>query len=309
MKVFQILKQKINIVLLITSLSVLGMFNSTRAASEQPLNVFTVNYPLKYFAQQIAGPYARVTLPMPKDIDPAFWLPNSESIIEFQNADLILLNGANYAKWIAKVSLPQFSQVNTSSLFKEAYIDIKSATTHNHGLGGEHSHTGTAFTTWLDFSQAAQQAEAVYVAISNKRPELKEKLHSNFAELQSSLLSLDAQLSESTSKNLDIAIIGSHPVYQYLTRRYGLNLRSVHWEPDQLPNSKQWEELKSILQSHPAKWMLWEGTPNPETVSKLENLGMKSVVFSPCANEPESGDFFSVMQKNIANFKQIFQKP
>ena len=29
--------------------------------------------------------------------------------------------------------------------------------------GGDHSHSGTAFTTWLDFSQAAQQAEAIYL--------------------------------------------------------------------------------------------------------------------------------------------------
>jgi zinc transport system substrate-binding protein len=95
-------------------------------------------------------------------------------------------------------------------------------------------------------------------------------------------------------------------VYQYLTRRHGLNVKSVHWEPDEVPNNDMWKELTEILASHPAKWMIWEGPPLPGTVQKLERLGVKSTVFDPCGNVPEAGDYLTVMRQNASNLALAF---
>ncbi len=65
-------------------------------SEEKPI-VYTVNYPLYYFASRIAGDAAEVVFPVPEDVDPAFWMPGTEEIAAFQKADLILLNGAGYA--------------------------------------------------------------------------------------------------------------------------------------------------------------------------------------------------------------------
>ncbi len=279
-----------------------------KAAEADAINIYTVNYPLKYFAESIAGNNASVTLPMPTDIDPAFWSPEAEDIAKLQQADLILLNGANYAKWLPKVSLPLSKLVNTSSEYRDAYIAIESAVKHQHGSGGKHSHTGTAFTTWLDFSQAAQQAKAIFKALSRKKPNLNSAFVKNFIPLQTSLLELDNELTQIGTSLGEEAIIGSHPVYQYLKRRYQLNLKSVHWEPEESPSESQWQQLQQLLNTHPAKWMLWEGEPMVETVAKLEELGIKSIVFSPCANTPKSGDFLSIMRENVARLKTIIKK-
>ena len=276
-----------------------------KAAETASINIYTVNYPLKFFAEIIADKHASVTLPMPTDIDPAFWSPEAEDITELQKADLILLNGANYAKWLPKVSLPLSKLVDTSSDFRDTYIAIESAVEHQHGSEGKHSHTGTAFTTWLDFSQAAQQAKSVFNALSRKQPNLKSAFAENFIPLQKSLLDLDNELNQIGSALKGKAIIGSHPVYQYLKRRYQLNIKSVHWEPEELPSESQWKNLQQILQTHPAKWMIWEAEPAPETVAKLETLGIKSIVFTPCANTPKTGDFLSIMRENAARLKTI----
>ncbi len=270
-----------------------------KAAEQTPLNVYVVNYPLKYFAQAIAGQHVTVTLPMPADIDPAFWLPEPEDIIKIQKADLILLNGANYAKWLPKVSLPIFKLVDTSSAFKDDYIVIKSAITHQHGTSGKHSHAGTAFTTWLDFSQAAKQAESVHKALLKKRPKLKSEFEKNFNTLQGALLDLDADMTQIGRYLNQKPILGSHPIYQYLKSRYKLNLKSVHWEPNETPSETQWANLQAILEKHPAKLMLWEAQPAPDTISRLEELGIKSIVFSPSANQPKTGDFMSIMRENV----------
>lgn len=277
-------------------------------AEDTTLNIVTVNYPLKFFAESIAGEHAKVSLPMPIDIDPAFWSPNADNVSALQKADMVFLNGANYAKWLPKVSLSLSKLVNTSSQFSDQYIPIESAMKHNHGVGGEHSHTGTAFTTWLDFSLAEQQATATFKALSKKAPKLSETFVKNFIPLQESLLAFDAELTQIGSMLKGQALLGSHPVYQYLKKRYQLNLQSVHWEPEEAPSKEQWDVLQKILKKHPAKWMLWEAQPAQATVAKLETLGVKSIIFTPSANIPTKGDFLSVMKMNIDNLKTIGYK-
>ena len=76
-------------------------------------------------------------------------------------------------------------------------------------------------------------------------------------------------------------LLASHPVYQYLAKRYGLNLQSVLWEPEVMPNDEQWDGLQSILETHAAAWMLWEGDPLPTSADKLQALGVKSCGLRP----------------------------
>jgi zinc transport system substrate-binding protein len=113
--------------------------------AEERLQVYTVNYPLAYFAERIVGDLAEVTFPPPPDVDPAFWMPDPKTIAAYQGADLILLNGADYAKWMSKVSLPLSRLVDTSRGFEDQYIQQANLSTHSHGPGGEHTHGGVAF--------------------------------------------------------------------------------------------------------------------------------------------------------------------
>lgn len=277
----------------------------THAADK--LTIYTVNYPLAYFAERLAGDLAEVRFPAPPDVDPAFWKPGAEVVAAYQRADLILLNGAGYARWVDKASLPRSRLVDTSRAFADKYIQAPSAVTHSHGPGGEHAHSGTAFTTWLDLSQAAQQAEAIAQAVIRKRPNAKDRIARNLAGLKSDLLALDGQIAEIAARGRDRPLLASHPVYQYLARRYGLDLRSVLWEPDAAPDKPQWAEFERLLGEHRAKWMLWEGEPARESIERLRALGVESVVFDPCANRPATGDFLSVMANNARNLEQVFR--
>lgn len=274
--------------------------------AEEPLNIYTVNYPLQYFAQRIAGNHALVTFPAPPDQDPAFWTPDAEVIAKYQSADLILLNGANYAKWIDKASLPLLKTVDTSSAFRSDYITTARNKTHSHGLNGIHSHAGTAFTTWLDFNQAVQQAEAIKNALINKRPSFQDYFESNFFVFKQELLALDDELKTITAAHPDLPLIASHPVYQYLARRYHIKLDAVLWEPDQFPAANEWQILEQKLIHHPAQWMIWEGKPLPEAASRLESIGVNSLVFDPCANHQEAGDFLTIMKQNIDNLRKAY---
>ena len=280
---------------------------ASAAAPTDRLRVYVVNYPLQYFAERIAAEHAIVVLPAPADVDPAFWMPDVKTIGAYQRADLILLNGAGYAKWVNKVTLPQFRRVDTSAGFRDRYIKMANVVTHTHGPTGKHAHAATAFTTWLDFDLAAQHAKAIVDALSRRQPARRNTFQRRYATLEQDLKALDDELKTIVSQRPRQPFVASHPVYDYLARRYGLQIKSVHWEPGELPTESQWAALAAILQDHPARWMIWEGKPHPDVMARLQSMGINSLIFDPLGHVPLGGDFLSLMRQNIKNLRQAFQ--
>ncbi|MEM8670409.1 MAG: metal ABC transporter substrate-binding protein [Planctomycetota bacterium] len=282
--------------------------NGNALISGRP-QVYAVNYPLAFFAEQIGGEYIDVHFPVPDDLDPAFWNPNVASVTAFQQADLILLNGASYAKWIRRNSLPDSKLLNTSAEARQQYIYVDDAVTHQHGPDGEHSHGELASTTWLDFQLAGMQAESICNALAELMPDHATAFESQFVSLKTELEKLDQALLSVAEDQRALPVIGSHPVYQYLASRYALNLKSVHWEPDQMPDEAEWSKLGDMLERHPAKTMLWEAEPLPGIRSKLDGMGLQSIVFNPTGNVPRQGDFLKAMQQNVARLTEILESP
>lgn len=139
-----------------------------------------------------------------------------------------------------------------------------------------------------------------------RRPDAKAQIDGNLQSLQRDLRQLDARIADITRADPGRPLLASHPVYQYLARRYGLNLKSVMWEPEAVPSESQWTELEGMLKTHPAKWMIWEGQPAEKTVERLRALGVETVVLRPCANRPSMGDFLAVMSENASSLHSSF---
>ena len=275
------------------------------SSSDKTPVVSVSNYPLQYFTECLA-PWIDVRFPADVAGDPAYWKPSAQDISDMQKADLIVLNGASYETWLANVSLSQAKLVDTAAGLTARLIPLNAHTTHSHGLEGEHEHSGTAFTLWLDLTLAQAQVQALNNALASKWPNRSAEIKQSTIDLIWDLESLDGQLKAVVSVAADRPVIFSHPVYQYLQNRYGINGKSVHWEPDALPDEALWKELTELLKSHPAKWMIWEGQPLPEIVEKLVEIGIQSVVFDPCAGKPEQGDFMSVIKQNVAELQKVY---
>jgi zinc transport system substrate-binding protein len=277
------------------------------AAAQDRLSVVSVNYPLHYLAERIGGDLIEASMPFPPDIDPAFWQPTADEIARMQKADLILRNGASYAKWARLAALPRRKVVDTSAGFRDRLITEQSAVTHQHGPQGAHAHGDVAFTTWLDPTQALAQAEAIRRALVRRLPEQQAAIDSNFERLASDLADLDKQLQDALVPVVGSAVLASHPIYQYLGRRYDLEIIPVLWEPATAPPEDDWPALERVAKERGIGWMLWEGAPDPATRQRLEDLGLRVVVFAPAMNLPATGDFLSVMRVNAENLRRASQ--
>lgn len=255
---------------------------NTALAQDRP-SVVTVNQVLHDFAERLLDGAADVVFPVPEGVDPSFWRPSIADISMVQSADLILLNGAGFATWIDRVSLPRSRIVNTSAEIEDQFI-VTESITHSHGDGGEHSHEGLASYTWLDPMLAIKQAETIAVAVVARDLAPAEDVDARLKELRSELTALDTTAEEALGGLEGVAIIATHPRYQYFARRYGLAISSLEWEAGDIPTEDQLADLERLTTELDARILIWEAQPPSEAVEATEALGLQSVVFEPWAS-------------------------
>ena len=76
------------------------------AQAADKLTIYTVNYPLAYFAERIGSEQVEVVFPAPADVDPAFWMPDKATIAAYQQAYLeyfILFIGKDFREGVGIV--------------------------------------------------------------------------------------------------------------------------------------------------------------------------------------------------------------
>ena len=273
-------------------------------APDKP-TVAATSYPLAYFAERLAGDAAQVQFPVPDGVDPAYWEPTDADITRVQQANLILLNGAGYERWLTTATLPEQRLVDTSSGFASQYLKLTNVVTHSHGPEGAHTHGGTDFNTWLDPRQALQQATAVREALIRLLPADRSGVELRFHVLASELVALDQQLDAASTRWRERPLLASHPVYGYLARRYQWKLESVHWEPNEQPPEEEWAKLTALLKKHAATEMIWEDEPLADVAARLKSLGVACVVFRPCGQRPPAGDYLTEMKANAERLREV----
>ena len=69
------------------------------------------------------------------------------------------------------------------------------------------------------------------------------------------------------------------------------------------------EAIKNQLGEHPAQLMIWEAPSLPSVLERLRQQGVRSIVFEPSGNRPETGDYLAVMNPNLARLSAYSQNP
>jgi len=269
--------------------------------------VVVVNYPLEFIVQSLAGPEIEVLNPVPPDADPETWLPDDALAETIQQADLIIINGADFADWVKKLSLPRSKLLRTSLSLKDALITVPDFEVHSHGTDGAHSHAGTVAFFWLDPDLMYRQAEAIAQRLSTLQPSEEKQIQENLQQLKTSLLPLNAILDQIKENHTGLHWFSRRPVYQYLARRCGWEMYHLHWKPGTEPTESEWNLLKDLQKEHSISGVLWEQPPAPKLAEKLKQQNLDSFVLNPLTIKPAEGDYLSVMQEQLAQLAQFLK--
>ena len=262
------------------------------------VRVHATTHPLAYFAERIGGERVEVTLPVLPGRDPAAWTPEPAEILAFQDADLILMNGAEYEGWRETATLPASRLVDTSADFEESLIYVEDAITHSHGPEGEHTHGEMASVTWLDLSLAARQAEAIRDALIARDPDGASGFHDRFDELVAKLRELDESLEAALARFQGDRFLSATPSYHYFARRYGVEVEALRFDVEDPMGHDFWHDLEHALSHGAVSVMLWEEEPPAGVRDRLADLGIESLVVDPAANPRLGRDFAAAMVEN-----------
>lgn len=267
--------------------------------------VFAANYPLYYLCQRIAGEEIDLIWPFRSDEDPAFWEPDEDQIRELQGADLLVLNGAGYEKWLEYSFIDPNQITDSSSRFKNEFIDDAGGTSHSHGAGAVHDHGGTAFSLWMDLDLYARQADSVFESLVRLLPEQKDLLEKRQGELLQDLRVLDQSFKTTGDALKTETILASHPVYQYFSRAYTGEIQALLLEPDLFPSQEDRGTLETLQKQFNSSVMIWEGEPLEETQEMLEEMNIRWVVISPGFNKPVEGDYLDILNNNLKELQRL----
>jgi zinc transport system substrate-binding protein len=271
--------------------------------------VWTTFYPTTWMTRRLAGLDAKVVCPLPADEDPIFWKPSDADLKGYQAADLVIVNGAEFEKWVAGASLPLARVVDTAAAFKADWVRFEHAQTHSHGGGAAHTHQGLDGHTWLDPQLAVKQARAIHAGLSRLLPAKRAALDERLAALVRDLDGLDAAL-KALGTQPEGSLYASHPAYNYLAKRYGWRVVNLDLDPEAMPEEAALADLKAKLAKAPGAFLLWESTPQPAIAERLaKEHGLTSLTVEPCETETDAKDadgYLTRWKQNVEQLKRAF---
>ncbi|MEL7496063.1 MAG: metal ABC transporter substrate-binding protein [Planctomycetota bacterium] len=233
------------------------------SGSNKPLNdgpsnrIVAVSVPLQAMAEACVDDSITVVCPAAKAPDPRTWRPDRESIAEMQSADMVIANGvgANYAKWLVTVSLPDSKLINvaTKGMSIRDYIAVEDIQiVHSHGPEGEHSHPTMVAHTWLAPAIAKKQLLYIQTRIQKTYPDVNSPRFDDFAEQLDALIQRVEKSKLAESKTV---LTATHEM-KYLTRSLGLEDRHLNWNKDIsiVDMEKQLVEVIAELKTKPEQF-------------------------------------------------------
>ena len=219
----------------------------------------------------------------PPGEDPQTWQPDGPTISALADADLILSNGAGFEAWMKTAALPASRVVDLSEGIDLITLE---ATTHSHGIGGDHSHEGIDPHTWLDPLNHVQQARNAAAALGDLADP------ASLSDLETQLTALHEGYAAALSGAEGIS--ANHPAYHYLARRHGLTIPSLDLDPHSPPP----------LPLSPGGILLWEQTPEAAVTAMIS---ARHVVLDPLEQPPDDGtyDYLAQSASNVALLSEL----
>ena len=285
------------IIVIIPMLS-FGLWNSDdsilfeKAEGKSKLVAIASFYPLYEFTKEIGGDKVDVSLLVPQGVEPHNWEPTIKDIQKIHQADLIIINGNGFERWVDKIDSSKVSIINSGSSF-----------------GWSNSNEPTKpfdFHYWLNPISAKLQIDDIAEGLIEADPENKiyYKNTKNSYDLK-----LDA-LHYKIKDELDGCkkdFIVFHDAFSYFAQEYDLNQHTVIQSnvPHSEPTSKKLENILELAKTLEIDIIFSEEGVDSRTSQVIANeLGGRVLVLSPLEVVEDGSSYIEKMEENLSNLKE-----
>ena len=204
---------------------------------QEKITVVASFYRLYEFASKVVGDRAEVSSLVPAGVEPHDWEPTAEDVSRGRAADVLIINGAGFERWINDLEAKFI--VNTSEGIEFNYEEENEA-----GTANEHGHEGKGVNPhiWLDPMLAKHQVDKIRDAMTRSDPANADYYNQNAVRFTTELDSLDAFIRSELASCDKLDFIAFHDAFIYFSERYGLiqhSIQGVSPEGEILPQTIQ----------------------------------------------------------------------
>ncbi len=281
---------------------------ATSAPTEEGLVIVTSIHPLAEFATAVAGEAATVTPLLPAGAEPHTWQPSANDIILMENADLVLLVGAEFEPWAEDMLESLSSQPKVLYLADDAVL-IENEDEHHDEHGDEHEeehheeehghedemhadeehhdehedehadehheegHEGHDHAidphVWLDFSTDVKFVARLAETLATFDAEGASTFEANAAAYSEKLVTLDNEYS-TRLEGCSEELVVNHAAFGYLARNYGLEQHAIHGlSPEDEPTAQELAEISELVTDHGVTVIYAEELVSPKVAETL----------------------------------------
>ena len=296
-----------------------GQSNDKNAVkNEETKPSITVSiFPLKEFAEEIAGDEVDINCLVPNNMEPHDYEPKTKDFEKLINSDAFIYNGLGLEEWVEKVNeviknedvLIVDSSKNVDSITIE---DENHEEEHNHDNEEEHDHEHGAIDphSWLSLKEAQVQSEAIKDTLIEIDPENKAYYEQNYNEFKQKLDDLYNKYNEKFQTLQNKNFITGHAAFGYLCRDFGLEQKSVeNVFGEGEPTPKQLENLVNFCKENNITTIFSESLASPKVSETLAaEVGAKVIPIYTLESQEDNKSYLEAMEYNLNQIYNCLEK-
>lgn len=265
--------------------------NST-STKTKPL-VYSSFYAMYDLTKKVGGDNIELYNMLDKGMEPHDFEPSASDIINLENADVFVYNGANMEHWVDKVM---------DSLQSTKLICVEAS----EGVQLLSSEQQSDPHVWLSPKNAKIEANNIKKALIKADPTNTSVYEKNYNLLCKELDSLDNEYASTINSFSKKDIVVAHKAYSYLCEEYGLNQVAISGlSPDVEPDPASMAKTIEYCKANDVKTIFFEETASSKVAQVIaDELSATVSVLNPLEtlskDELDAGDdYFSIMRKNL----------
>ena len=277
----------------ITSIMLIGCgtnsdTKTTNDEGNKKVNIMVSVYPLKEFADKIAGDKAEVSCMVPDNMEPHDYEPKTKDFEALIKSDAFIYNGLGLETWVDQV---------------KSVIGDKELRIVDSSEGVEVRKEGDVIDphSWLSLKEAEKQAENIKDTLVEIDEDNKAYYEKNYDAFVGELESLYNEYKEKFDNLSTKDFVTGHEAFGYLCRDFGLQQKSVeNLFAEGEPTPKQLEQLVTFCKENNIKTVFSESLASPKVSETLaKEVGAEVVPILTLESNEDDKSYVEAMRYNL----------
>lgn len=277
----------------ITSMMLIGCgtnsdTKTTNDESNKKVNIMVSVYPLKEFADKIAGDKAEVSCMVPDNMEPHDYEPKTKDFEALIKSDAFIYNGLGLETWVDQVK----------SVIGDKELRIVDS---SEGVEGRKEGDVIDPHSWLSLKEAEKQAENIKDTLVEIDKDNKAYYEENYDAFVGELESLYNEYKEKFDNLSTKDFVTGHAAFGYLCRDFGLQQKSVeNLFAEGEPTPKQLEQLVTFCKENNIKTVFSESLASPKVSETLaKEVGAEVVPILTLESNEDDKSYVEAMRYNL----------